>query len=45
MIARRSVVFNLVRGLDNGNCKVGLFEVNGVPLKSQVATVAYQIYI
>jgi hypothetical protein len=36
------VVFNLVGGLDNdGNCEVGLFEVNGMPLKSQVATASY----
>ncbi len=33
MNARRWVVVNLV-------CKVGLFEVNGMPLKSRVATMA-----
>jgi hypothetical protein len=48
---RRSEIVNLVRGLDNsGNYKVGLFKVNGVPLKSQVATAAahcaaYEIYL
>jgi hypothetical protein len=46
MNIRRSVAVNLVGGLDNdGNCKVGLFEVNGVPLKSQVATAAHEIYV
>ncbi len=40
MNARRWGVVNLVGGLDNGNCKVGLFEVNGMPLKSRVATMA-----
>jgi hypothetical protein len=46
MNIRRSVVVNLIGGLDNiGNCKVRLFEVNSVPLKSQVATVPYKIYI
>jgi hypothetical protein len=46
MKVRRSVVVNLIGGLDNdGNCEVGLFEVNGVPLKSQVATAAYEIYV
>jgi hypothetical protein len=34
MNVRRSVVVDLVGGLDNdSNCKVGLYEVNGVPLK------------
>jgi hypothetical protein len=32
---RRSVIINLVWGLDNnGNCEVGMFEVNGKPLRS-----------
>jgi hypothetical protein len=45
MNVRRSVIVNLVGGLDNdGNCKVGMFEVNGVPLRSQVVTAAYEIY-
>jgi hypothetical protein len=36
MNLRRSVIVNLVGGLDNnGNCKVGLFEVNREPLKSR----------
>jgi hypothetical protein len=30
---------------NNGNCKVGLYEVNGVPLKSQMATAMCEIYI
>jgi hypothetical protein len=34
MNVRRSVVVDLVGGLDNdSNCEVGLYEVNGVPLK------------
>jgi hypothetical protein len=42
----RSVIVNLVGGLDNnGNCEVGMFKVNGVPLRSQVVTAAYEIYI
>jgi hypothetical protein len=42
---RRSVIVNLVGGLDNnGNCEVGLVEVNEVPLKSQMATGMYEIY-
>jgi hypothetical protein len=37
MNVRRSVIVNLVGGPDNnGNCEVGLFEVNGVPLQGQV---------
>ncbi len=44
MNVRRSVIVNLVGGLDNnGNCEVGLFEVNGLPLKSQTASVMYEI--
>jgi hypothetical protein len=39
MNVRRSVIVNLVGVLDNnGNCEVRLFEVNGVPQKSQMAT-------
>jgi hypothetical protein len=46
MNVRLSVIVNLVGGLDNnGNCEVGLFEVNGVPLKGQVATAMYDIYV
>jgi hypothetical protein len=38
MNVSRLVIVNLVGGLDNNdNCEVGLFEVNGVPLKSQTA--------
>jgi hypothetical protein len=45
MSVRRSVI-DLVGGLDNnGNCEVGLYEVNGVPLKSQMATAMYEIYV
>jgi hypothetical protein len=41
---RRLVIVNLEGGLDNnGNCKVGLFEVNRVRLKSQVASAMYEI--
>ena len=46
MNVRRSVIVDLVGGLDNnGNCEVGLYEVNGVPLKSQMATAMYEIYV
>jgi hypothetical protein len=46
MNVRRSVIVDLVGGLDNnGNCEVGLYEVNGVPLRSQMATAMYEIYI
>jgi hypothetical protein len=31
-----TVIVNLVGGLDKGNCEVGLYEVKGVPLRSQV---------
>ncbi len=34
MNIRRSVIVNLIGGLDNnGNCEVGMFEVRGVPLR------------
>jgi hypothetical protein len=46
MNVRRSVIVDLVGGLDNnGNCEVVLYEVNGVPLKSQMATAMYEIYV
>jgi hypothetical protein len=46
MNVRRSVIVNLVGGLDNnGYCEVGLFEVNGMPLKGQVATAMYETYV
>jgi hypothetical protein len=39
MNVRRSIIVDLVGGLDNnGNCEVGLYEVNGVPLRNQMAT-------
>jgi hypothetical protein len=46
MNVRRSIIVDLVGGLDNnGNCKVGLYEVNGVPLRNQMATAMYEIYV
>jgi hypothetical protein len=46
MNVRRSVIVNLVGGLDNnGNCEVGMFGVRGVPLRSQVMTAMYEIYV
>ncbi len=40
------MIVNLVGGLDNnGNCEVGLFEINGVPLQGQVTTAMYEIYV
>ncbi len=46
MNVRRAVIVDLVGSLDNyGNCEVGLFEVNGVTLKNQMATAMYEIYI
>jgi hypothetical protein len=46
MNVRRPVVVDLVGGLDNdGNCEVGLYEVNGVPLRNQMAMVMYEIYV
>jgi len=46
MNIRRAIIVDLVGGLDNhGNCEVGLYEVNGVPLRNQMATVMYEIYV
>ncbi len=46
MNVRRAIIVDLVGGLDNdGNCEVGLYEVNGVPLRNQMATAMYEIYI
>ena len=40
------MIVNLVGGLDNNsNCEVGLFEVNGVPPKNQMARAMYEIYV
>ncbi len=40
------MIVDLLGGLDNnGNCEVGLYEVNRVPLKSQMATAMHEIYI
>jgi hypothetical protein len=41
MNVRMSVIVNLVGGLENnGSCEVGMFEVNVMPLRSQVVTAA-----
>ncbi len=46
MNVRQAVIVDLVGSLDNyGNCKVGPFEINGVTLKSQMATAMYEIYV
>jgi hypothetical protein len=46
MTVRRSIIVDLVGDLDNnGNCEVGLYEVNGVPLRNQMATAMYEIYV
>ncbi len=42
MNVRRSAVVDLMGGMDNdGNCEVGLYEVNRVPLRNQMAMVMY----
>jgi hypothetical protein len=46
MNVRKAVIVDLVGSLDNyGNRKVGLFEINGVTLKNQMATAMYEIYV
>ncbi len=46
MNVRRAIIVDLVGGLDNdGNCEVGLYEVKGVPLRNQMATAMYEIYV
>jgi hypothetical protein len=46
MNVRRLVIVNLVGGLDNNNnCEVGLFKVNVVSLRNQMATAIYEIYV
>jgi hypothetical protein len=46
MNVRRAVIVNLVGGLDNdGNCGVSLYEVNGVPLRNQMAMAMYEMYV
>jgi hypothetical protein len=46
MNVRRAIIVDLVGGLDNdGNCEVGLYEVNSVPLRNQMATAMYEIYV
>ncbi len=40
------MIVNLIGGLDNNsNCEVSLFEVKGMPLKGQVVTAMYEIYV
>jgi hypothetical protein len=42
----RAIIVDLGGGLDNdGNCEVGLYKVNGVPLRNQMATAMYEIYV
>jgi hypothetical protein len=46
MNIRRLEIINLVWGLDGkSKCEVGLFKVNGVPLRSQVATAMFEICV
>jgi hypothetical protein len=46
MNVRRAIIVDLVGGLDkDGNCEVGLYEVNGMPLRNQMATGMYEIYV
>jgi hypothetical protein len=46
MNVRRAIIVDLGGGLDNdGNCEVGLYKVNGVPLRNQMATAMYEIYV
>ncbi len=46
MNVRRAIIVNLVGGLENdGNCEVGLYEVNGVQLRNQMPTAMYEIYV
>ncbi len=46
MNVRQGVTVELVGGLENyGNCRVGVFHLNGVTLESQVASAMYEIYV
>ncbi len=46
MNVRQGVTVELVGGLDDyGNCRVGVFHLNGVTLESQMATAMYEIYV
>ena len=46
MNVRKGVSVELVGGLDDyGNCRVGVFHLNGVTLESQMATAMYEIYV
>jgi hypothetical protein len=37
MNVQRTIIVNLIVGLDNkGNCEVGMYEIKGMPLRSQV---------
>jgi len=43
MNVRRAIIVDLVGGLENdGNCEVGLYEVNGVLLRNQMPTAMYR---
>ncbi len=46
MNVRQGVTVDLVGGLDNyGNCKVGVFDFNGVTLENQMASAMYEIFV
>ncbi len=46
MNVRQGVTVDLVGGLDNyGNCRVGVFDFNGVTLENQMASAMYEIYV
>ena len=43
---RQGVTVDLVGGLDSyGNCRVGVFDFNGVTLENQMASAMYEIYV
>ncbi len=46
MNVRQGVTVEFVGGLDNyGNCRVGVFDFNGVALENQMASAMYEIYV
>ncbi len=46
MNVRQGVTVDLVGGLDNyGNCRVGVFDFNGVTWENQMASAMYEIYV
>jgi hypothetical protein len=46
MGVRMNLRVNLVGGLDaHSNCEVGIFEVNGIVLKNQMAQASYEVDI